>query len=113
MRRTHNLIPKLHVKKGDTVKVLSGKDRGKVGEILRVDPAAQKAIVQGVNMVTKHVKPNQQNPNGARIEMEAPIYVCKLQLIDPKSGKPTRVGRVQGENGSWVRVAKKSGQVIK
>jgi large subunit ribosomal protein L24 len=111
MRRTHNTIPKLHIKKGDTVKVLSGRDRGATGRVLRVLPEDRKAIVEGVNIVTKHVKPNQQSPNGSRVEQEAPIYTCKLQLIDPKSGKPTRIGRTKTDNG-WKRVAKVSGELI-
>lgn len=104
---------KLHIRKGDTVRVLSGRDRGKEGEVMVVMPKEGKAIVQGINMVSKHTKPNQQNPNGGILQQEAPIYVSKLMLIDPKTKQPTRVGRVKNENGKgWVRVSKKSGEII-
>lgn len=111
MRRSHNLIPKLHVKKGDQVKVLSGDDKGKTGRILAVNPRKMLAIVEGINIVTKHQKPNQKNPQGARVEQEAPLHVAKLQLIEPSTGKPTRIGRQKTEDG-WVRVSKKTGNVI-
>ncbi len=104
---------KLHIRKGDTVRVLSGRDRGKEGEVMVVMPKEGKAIVQGINMVSKHTRPNQQNPNGGILQQEAPIYVSKLMLIDPKTKQPTRVGRVKNENGKgWVRVSKKSGEII-
>lgn len=113
MRRTCNKIPKLHIKKGDVVKVLSGdKDmKGKQGQVMQVMPLKQKAIVEGLNMVTKHVKPNQQYPNGEIVRIEAPIHVSKLQLINPKDGKPTRIGRKKTENG-WVRYSKRTGDII-
>ncbi|MEL6193959.1 MAG: 50S ribosomal protein L24 [Bacteroidota bacterium] len=104
---------KLHIRKGDTVRVLSGRDRGKEGEVMVVMPKEGKAIVQGINMVSKHTRPNQQNPNGGILQQEAPITVSKLMLIDPKTKQPTRVGRVKNENGKgWVRVSKKSGEII-
>lgn len=104
---------KLHIRKGDTVRVLSGRDRGKEGEVMVVMPKEGKAIVQGINMVSKHTRPNQQNPNGGILQQEAPINVSKLMLIDPKTKQPTRVGRVKNENGKgWVRVSKKSGEII-
>lgn len=109
MRRTNNKVPKLHVAKGDLVKVLSGKDRGNTGRIIRVLPKQGKAVVEGVNMMTKHVKPNQSNPNGDRITMEAALPVCKLMVVE--SGKPTRIGRKKTENG-WVRYSKKTGNDI-
>ena len=111
MRRSTNEIPKLHIKRGDEVKVLSGDDRGKTGRVLRVMPADRKAIVEGINLVTKHQKPTQKNPNGERIQREAPVHVAKLALIDPKTKKATRVGRTLTDKG-WVRVAKKSGSTI-
>lgn len=113
MRRTENKIPKLHIRKGDTVKVLSGdKDiKGLTGKVLRVFPSKMRAVVENVNMITKHVKPNQQHPNGERVTREAPIHVAKLQLIEPKTGKPTRIGRTKTEKG-WVRVSKKTGNKI-
>jgi large subunit ribosomal protein L24 len=103
---------KLHIKKDDQVKVLSGKDRGAKGRVLVVMPTEQKAIVEGVNLVKKHQKPTQQNPNGTIVEQEAAIHLSKLMLIDPKTGKPTRVGRTKTDKG-WVRVSKKSGEIIK
>jgi large subunit ribosomal protein L24 len=108
MRRKHNLIPKLHLKKGDNVKVLSGDDRGKTGRVLVVNPSKQTAIVEGINMMTKHAKPNQTNPNGERRTEEAPIRVAKLQVVDPKTGEGSRIGRTLSDKG-WVRIAKKSG----
>jgi len=112
MRRKHNTIPKLHLRKGDRVKVLSGESRGHIGDVLEVFPDKRKAIVEGANVVTKHLKPNQQNPNGSIQKTEAPLHVSKLMVIDPKTGQPTRVGRVKTENG-WARVAKKSGEILK
>ena len=88
MPRAKNKIPKLHIKKGDTVKVLSGKDRGKEGRVQVVDTKKMRAIVEGVNMVTKHKKPDQQNPQGARLEVEASVHVSNLMVVEPKSGKP-------------------------
>jgi len=103
MRRTTNKIPKLHVRKGDTVKVLSGDDKGKTGEVLRVSPLKQKAIVQGINVKTKFVKanPNGGNP-GDIMQVERPIAVCKLMVLDPKSGKPRRYKKTL-VNGKWQR----------
>ena len=103
---------KLHIKKGDSVKILSGKDRGKIGTVLRVFPKDQKAIVEGMKLVSKHTRPSQQNPDGGIIQQEAPIHISNLQLIDPKTKKPTRVGRIKDEKKGWVRVGKKSGEVI-
>jgi large subunit ribosomal protein L24 len=111
MRRKFNKIPKLHVKKGDTVRILSGDDRKNTGTILAVYPRKGTALVEGINMVTKHVKPNQRNPQGERITTEAPIRVCKLMVVDA-TGKPTRVGRRPAANGGWERYSKKSGQTL-
>ncbi|MDE5971472.1 MAG: 50S ribosomal protein L24 [Muribaculaceae bacterium] len=106
-------MTKLHIKKGDIVYVNSGEDRGKQGRVLSVQVKKQRAIVEGMNMVTKAAKPSAKNPNGGLVKMEAPIHVSNLNLIDPKSGKPTRVGRVRNEKGQTVRIAKKSGEEIK
>lgn len=111
MRRKFNQIPKLHIKKGDMVKVLSGDDKGQTGRVLEVYPKKRAALVEGVNIVTKHQKPNQENPNGARNQLEAPLPVSKLMLIDPKSGEPTRIGR-EKDGKTWVRIAKKTGNKI-
>ena len=104
---------KLHIKKGDVVYVLAGEDRGKEGRVLKVLVQKQKAIVEGVNMVTKATKPNAQHPQGGLVKKEAPIAISNIALIDPKSGKPTRVGRRADAQGKTVRYAKKSGEEIK
>ncbi|HUN20667.1 MAG: 50S ribosomal protein L24 [Muribaculaceae bacterium] len=104
---------KLHVKKGDTVIVLAGDDRGKQGRVLSVQLEKQRAIVEGVNIVSKSTKPSAKHPQGGIIKIEAPIHVSNLALVDPKTGKPTRVGyRIDGD-GKKVRIAKKSGEEIK
>ena len=103
---------KLHIKKGDIVYVLAGEDRGKEGRVLKVLVQKQKAIVEGVNMVTKATKPNAQHPQGGLIKMEAPIAISNIALIDPKSGKPTRISS-RRENGKVIRISKKSGEEIK
>ena len=105
-------MKKLHIKKGDTVYVNAGNYKGETGKVLSVDPSKDRAIVEGVNIVKKHTKPNAKNPQGGIVSQEAPIHVSNLQLIDPKSGKPTRVGyRLAGDKK--VRYAKKSGEEIK
>lgn len=106
-------MSKLHIKKGDNVYVNSGEDRGKTGRVLSVDVKKQRAIVEGLNMVSKATRPSAQHPNGGIVKMEAPIHVSNLNLVDPKSGKPTRVGHVINAEGKKVRVAKKSGEEIK
>ncbi len=103
---------KTNIKKGDNVYVLAGDDRGKQGRVLSVDRDKNRAIVEGVNIVTKATKPNAKHPQGGLIKMEAPIQISNLALIDPKSGKPTRVG-YKMVDGKKVRYAKKSGEEIK
>jgi large subunit ribosomal protein L24 len=116
MPRTKKILEshnnKLHVKKEDTVMVITGKDKGKKGRIIAAYPRQNRVLVEGVNMVKKHQKPTQQNPQGGILDQEAPIHVSNVMLLDPKSGKPTRVGYKVLENGNKVRVAKKSGEVI-
>ncbi|MEZ4825847.1 MAG: 50S ribosomal protein L24 [Bacteroidia bacterium] len=107
------MATKLHIKKGDNVRVLSGADRGMEGRVLRVFPKDQKAIVEGIRMVKKHIKPSQQYPNGGIIDQEAPIHISNLMVIDPGLKKPSRTGRKLNEDGKLVRYAKKSGEVIK
>ncbi|WP_342599461.1 50S ribosomal protein L24 [Psychrobacillus sp. FSL H8-0483] len=102
----------MHVKKGDKVKVISGKDKGKTGVILTAFPKKDRVLVEGVNIVKKHMKPNQANPQGGIVSQEAAIHVSNVMLIDPKTGEPTRVGS-KVEDGKKVRVAKKSGEIIK
>ncbi|MEX6724322.1 50S ribosomal protein L24 [Parapedomonas caeni] len=101
----------LKIKKGDRVVVLSGKDKGKHGEVVRALPKDGKVVVSGVNMVTKHKKPMGGNAGGLE-RVEAPIHVAKVAIEDPKTGKPTRVGFKVLEDGRKVRVAKRSGEVI-
>ncbi|MCM3588507.1 50S ribosomal protein L24 [Mesobacillus maritimus] len=101
----------MHVKKGDKVMVISGKDKGKTGNILAAFPKQSRVLVEGINIVKKHAKPSQENPQGGIISQEAPIHVSNVMPIDPKSGQPTRVGYTV-ENGKKVRVAKKSGEVL-
>ena len=102
----------MHIRKGDTVYVNAGNDKGKTGKVLSVDPSKDRAIVEGINMVSKHTKPNASNPQGGIIKQEAGIHVSNLQLIDPQSGKPTRTGR-KVVDGKKIRYAKKSGEEIK
>ncbi len=102
--------PKLHIKKGDKVLVLSGADKGAEGEVLEVFPAKNRAIVDGVNMAKKHKKPTQEQEGGI-FEEPASIHVSNLMLVDPKTGEATRVGRRE-EGGKMVRYSKKSGQII-
>ena len=102
----------MHVKKGDKVMVISGKDKGKTGVVLTAFPKKDRVLVEGVNIIKKHIKPNQANPQGGIVSQEAAIHVSNVMLIDPKTGEPTRVG-YKVEDGKKVRVAKKSGEIIK
>ncbi len=106
-------MSKLNIKKGDNVYVLAGDDRGKTGRVLSVQVSKCRAIVEGINMVSKSTKPNAKHPQGGIVKMEAPINISNLALIDPKSGKPTRIGIRINEKGEKVRYAKKSGEEIK
>ena len=106
-------MSKMHIKKGDTVYVLAGEDRGKQGRVLSVDAAKNRAIVEGVNIVKKSTKPSAKHPQGGIIEMEAPINLSNINLVDPKTGKPTRVGIRVNDKGEKVRFAKKSREEIK
>ena len=103
----------LHIKKDDTVFVLSGNDKERKGRVLSIDPKKGRAIVEGINMVKKSTKPTAQHPQGGIIEKEAPIRLCKLAVVDPKTGKPTRVGFKVKDDGKKVRISKKSGEEIK
>jgi large subunit ribosomal protein L24 len=103
--------PKLHIKKGDKVVVISGDDKGTQGEVKEVLLDKNRVIIEGVNMVKKHTKPTNDNPGGI-IEMEAPIHASNVMLVDPKSGEATRVGR-KVIDGKSVRYSKKSGETIK
>lgn len=103
---------KVHVKTGDTVIVINGKDRGKTGKVLQVAPAEGKVIVEGVNIVSKHVKPRKMGETGGIIKAESALYADKVQLVCPKCGKAVRVGHVVDEKGKKVRVCKKCGAHI-
>ena len=103
---------KLHIRKGDTVKVITGNDRGKTAKVLEVLPGKSKAFVEGCNVVTKHVKPSAQNPNGGIEKKEAPIHISNLMVVDPATGNPTRIGRKDDKNGKLQRYSKKTGEVI-
>jgi len=104
---------KLHVKKGDIVFVNAGEDKGKQGRILEIQRTTGKAIVEGINLVSRHTKPNAKSPQGGILKKEAPVDLSNLMLIDPTSGKPTRVGRKLDKDGKLVKYAKKSGEEIK
>ncbi|HLQ73126.1 MAG TPA: 50S ribosomal protein L24 [Bacillota bacterium] len=101
----------MHVKKGDKVKVITGKDKGKEGTILQAFPKHERVLVEGVNMVHKHAKPSQDNPQGGILNQEAAIHVSNVMPIDPKTGEPTRVG-YEVRDGKKVRIAKKSGELL-
>lgn len=104
---------KLHIKKGDMVFVNAGDEKGKTGKVLSVDTENNRAIVEGLNMVSKHTKPNAKNPQGGIVKQEASIHVSNLQVVDPTKGGPTKIGRKLSEKGKLVRFAKKSGEEIK
>ncbi len=106
-------MSKLHIKKGDIVYVNTGVDKGKQGRVLQVLVEKQRAIVEGVNMVSKSTKPNAKSPQGGIVKKEAPIHISNLNVLDPESGKPTRVGRRLNDKEVLVRFAKKSGKEIK
>ena len=102
-------MKKLSIKSGDTVVVLSGKDKGKQGKILEVFPKQGKVVVEKVNMVSRHTRPRQQGEQGGILQKEAPIYACKVMRVCPKCGKPTRPASKVGKDGKRVRVCKKCG----
>ena len=109
-------MAQLHIKKGDTVYVLAGDDKGKTGRVLSINAKTNRAIVEGINMVSKSTKPTAKYPQGGIIKMEAPIHLSNLNVVDPKSGKdpkPTRVGFKIDDKGKKVRYSKRSGEEIK
>ena len=106
-------MSKTHIKKGDTVYVLAGEDKGQQGRVLSIQASKNRAIVEGINIVSKSTKPTAKHPQGGIVKMEAPINLSNLALLDPKSGKPTRVGIRVNEKGEKVRFAKKSGEETK
>ena len=104
---------KLHIKKGDQVIVNSGEYKGQKGRVLTVDRVKNRAIVEGVNMVSKHTKPNAKSPQGGITKQEAAVHISNLNLVDPSTGDATRIGRKLNDNNKLVRYAKKSGEEIK
>ena len=107
------MIKKLHMKIGETVFVTTGEDKGKTVRVLEVRPQEQRAIVEGINMISKHTKPSAKSPQGGIIKKEAAIHISNLQVVDPVKGGPTRIGRRLNSKGKLVRYAKKSGEEIK
>lgn len=106
-------MSKLHIKKGDTVIVNAGDNKGQTGKVVKVLVSKNRAVVEGVNMVSKSQKPSAKKPQGGIVKVEAPIHISNLNVVDPKTGKATRIGRRLNENGKLVRYAKKSGEEIK
>ena len=107
------MATKLHIKKGDTVVVIAGESKGQRGKVLSVQVEKQRAVVEGINMVSKHTKPNAKNTQGGIVKQEAPVHISNLMLVEPSTGNPTRTGRRIGENCKLVRYSKKSGEEIK
>ena len=103
---------KMHVKTGDTVIVIAGKEKGKKGKVIATYPKKDRVVVEGLNLVKRHTKPSQNNPQGGIITKEAAIHVSNVMLVDPESGKPTRVKMVQQADCTKVRTAVKSGKAI-
>ncbi|MBE0676800.1 MAG: 50S ribosomal protein L24 [Bacteroidales bacterium] len=104
---------KLHIKKGDTVIVITGESKGQKGRVLEVSREKERALVEGVNLVSKHTKPNAKSPQGGIIKKEAPVHISNLMLVDPATGKGTRIGRRLNDKEKLVRYSKKSGEEIK
>lgn len=103
---------KLHVKTGDTVVVIAGKDKGKQGKIIAALPEKERVVVEGINQVKRHTKPTQQNPQGGIITKEAPIHVSNVMVVDPKTKQATRLKKIAQKDGRYVRATVKSGSVI-
>jgi large subunit ribosomal protein L24 len=113
MERKKNKQPKLHIKRGDTVKVIAGNDNGKTGKVLEIIAEKNRAIVEGVRMITKHQKPSAGNPEGGIKKTEGAIHISNLMLVDPATGQATRIGRKLDEKGKLQRYSKKTGELIK
>ncbi|MCE2786629.1 MAG: 50S ribosomal protein L24 [Bacteroidota bacterium] len=111
MARKYNTQAKLHIKKGDMVMVIAGDDKGKKGRVIEVMNAQNRALIEGINIVSRHTKPNAQNQQGGIIKKEAPVNISNLKVVD-KTGNATRIGRKLNDAGKLVRYSKKSGEVI-
>jgi large subunit ribosomal protein L24 len=107
------IASKIYIRQGDLVRIISGDDKGREGVVLKVIPKKYRAIVEGINIVTKHVKPSAQNSQkGALLKIEAPVYISKLMVVDKSTGECTRIGRKLGDDGRLVRCSKKTGNFI-
>lgn len=104
---------KYHIKKGDTVMIITGNDKGKQGRVLEIITKKDKAIVEGINLISKHTKPNATSPQGGIIKKEAPIHVSNLKLVEPSNNQPTRTRKEKNDKGGKVRISKKTGEEIK
>lgn len=113
MERKLNKQPKLHIRKNDTVQVISGNHKGKTGKVLEVLIEKKRAIIEGVNMITKHKKPSAANPEGGLEKTEAALHISNLMLVDSATGEATRTGRKRDEDGKLKRYSKKTGEIIK
>lgn len=113
MERKRNQQPKLHIRKGDTVKVIAGDDKGKTGKVLEVFLSKQRALVEGVNIATKHEKPSAGKPEGGIKKVESAVHVSNLMLVDPATGKTIRTGRKLNDKNKLQRYSKKTGEFIK
>ena len=113
MERRKNKQPKLHIKKDDNVKIIAGNYKGKTGRVLKMLQAQKRAIVEGMNIVSKHMKKSENNPSGKIVKKEMPIHISNLMLIDPATGEPTRIGRKLNNDGKLQRYSKRSGEFIK
>lgn len=113
MEKNNKKPHKLHIRKGDTVKVLSGNERGKTGKVVSVMVSENKAIVEGLNIISKHIKPSAANPSGGIDKKEAPIHASNLMLVDPATGQATKIGRKLDDKGKLQRYSKKTGEIIK
>lgn len=112
MEKKINKKVKLHIKQGDTVKVIAGDSKGKTGKVLSIETSKEKALVEGVNIVSKHTKPSAKSPEGGIVKQEAPIHISNLQLINPATGEGTKVGRKLDDKGKLKRYSKKTGEFI-
>ncbi len=112
MKKQQTIPAKFHVRKGDMVKVIAGDEKGKTGRVKSVQREKMRAIIEGLNMVSRHVKPTAQNPNGGIEQKEAPIHISNLMLINPATGDATRTGRKLNDQGKLQRFSKKTGDFI-
>jgi len=112
MKKKNNIPKKFFIRKGDTVKVIAGNDKGKTGKVLEVHTDTYRAVVEGVRMVTKHRKPSANNPEGGIEHTEAPIQLSNLMIVEPSTGNPTRIGRKANDKGKLQRYSKKTGDFI-